>query len=262
MGLVGPPAPVIGKRMRLHRLLLVLLAAVAGAEEASYKLAFEENFDGSKLDEETWSTNSGIYRDGTYTDKAIGIKDGVMTITTWTEKGIFYTGAINTKSGKLSVKQGKIEARLRFTPVPGMKMMFRSNTDYLDRDQPNRVGFNIFEAFSGAKGGYLVGLSWGDPEDPDEKKGIKQSFAVTAGKFWHTYGLEWDDSGYRFTLDGKIVLTDKKAMRSITRRGINLQSDVTSKAEAPRGGYGSKEKSRNIYEVDWVKAWERVPAAK
>jgi hypothetical protein len=238
-------------------LLLILFAALAGAEETKYKLAFEENFDGDRLDTETWSTNSGEYRDGSYTEKAISIKDGVMQITTWTENGIFYTGAINLKSGKIPVQQGKIEARLRFTPVPGMKMMFRSDPDSLDRDQPNRVRFNIFEAFSGAKGAYQVGLGWEDPENPDEKKGVMQSIPVTAGKFWHTYGLEWDDVGYHFTLDGKTMLTDKKALRGNTRRGINLQSDVTSKAEAPKGGYGSREKSKNVYEVDWVRAWTR-----
>jgi beta-glucanase (GH16 family) len=248
--------------MRLARLLLILIAAAAGAQDSNYKLVFEENFDGDKLDGETWSTGSGPYRDGNYTDKAIGVRDGVMTITTWTEKGTFYTGSINLKSGKLAVTQGKIEARLRFTPVPGMKMMFLSNTDYLDREQPNKIAFKIFEAFSGAKGGYMAGLEWTDPDNPNEKKGIKQSFSVTAGKFWHTYGVEWDDTVYRFTLDGKIVLTEKKAIRSDARRGITLQSDVTSKAEAPKGDYGSKERSKNIYEVDWVKAWQRVPAAK
>ena len=244
-------------------LLVILFAAAVGAQESRYKLSFDENFDGDELDEQTWSkANPGVYRDGTYTDKAVSIKEGVMTITTWTENGIFYTGGINLKSGKLAVKQGKIEARLRFTPVPGMKLLFWSNTDSLDNDQPNKVNFSIFEAFSGAKGAYQVGLSWDDPDNSKEKKGVKQQFPVTAGKFWHTYGLEWDDAGYRFTLDGKIVLTDKKALRTSTRRTILLQSDVASKAEAPRGTYGSKEKSKNIYEVDWVRAWERVPAAK
>ena len=250
--------------MRLARLLLVLLAVAAGAfaQDANYKLVFEENFDGDKLDGETWGTGSGKYRDGTYTEEAVSLKDGALTITTWTEKGIFYTGSINLKSGKLALKQGKIEARLRFTPVPGMKMLFWSDPDNLDRDQPNKVRFTIFEAFSGARGAYQVGLSWADQNNPDEKKGGGQQFPVTTGRFWHTYGLEWDDAGYRFTLDGKIVLTDKKAVRSITRRSILLQSDVASKAEAPKGTYGSKEKSKNIYEIDWVKAWERVPAAK
>jgi beta-glucanase (GH16 family) len=248
--------------MRLTRLLLVLFAVSAAGEEKNYKLSFEDNFDGDKINLETWDTKSGDYRDGTYTDQALSIKDGVMTITTWTEKGTFFTGGINTRGGKLSVKQGKIEARLRFTPVSGMKLLFWSNPDYLDRELPNMVSFSIFEAFSGAKGAYQVGLSWENPDNHAELKSIKQQFSVSAGKFWHTYGLEFDDGGYRFTLDGKIVLTDKKSIRSDRRRSIILQSDVASKAEAPKGGYGSKEKSKNIYEVDWVKAWERIPAAK
>jgi hypothetical protein len=47
--------------MPLPRLLLVVLAAVAGAfaQEANYKLVFEDNFDGVELNTETWDIRSG-----------------------------------------------------------------------------------------------------------------------------------------------------------------------------------------------------------
>ena len=77
--------------------------------------------------------------------------------------------------------------------------------------------------------------------------------------------MEWDDTGYRFTRDGKVVVTDEKCPGSKVPQFLMFTSESNIKSwngERPKEGYGPKEKSTNTFEVDWVKVWERVPAAK
>lgn len=77
--------------------------------------------------------------------------------------------------------------------------------------------------------------------------------------------MEWDDSGYRFIFDGTVVWTEKKCPGSKARQFLLLTSESNIKAwngERPERGYGLKDASTSIFEVDWVKAWERVPVAK
>jgi hypothetical protein len=77
--------------------------------------------------------------------------------------------------------------------------------------------------------------------------------------------VEWDDTSYRFTFDGKVVATNVTCPGSKVPEFLMFTSESTIKSwngERPANGYGSKEKSNNKFEVEWVKAWERVPDAK
>jgi hypothetical protein len=65
-----------------HLLTFVLAAGSAFAQDANYKLVFEENFDGAKLDTATWDIQSNSKQRGNYTDEAVSLKDGVLSITT------------------------------------------------------------------------------------------------------------------------------------------------------------------------------------
>ena len=249
--------------MRLPLLpTFALLAACALTHGADYRLSFEENFSGDKLNSEVWNVSSGSHQRGTYTDQALDLKDGVLTITTWTDKGTCFTGGIATKSGNfVAFRHGKIEGRLRFNISPGISTSFGSFTDQ-EFPQQTPVLINLVEAFAGDKGAYMTAVYWTVPSNPNEHKQTKQKVVGPEGVSWRTYGVEWDDAGYRFTLDGKIVATDDKSMRCDTPRGLMLRSVAFGKASPANGGYGPKNKSKNVYEIDWVKAWERTSAAK
>jgi hypothetical protein len=250
--------------MSLARLLLVLFAAAAGAQESNYKLVFEDNFDGDKLNAEVWDIQSSSMQRGNYTAEAVTLKDGVLAITTWTENKADLTGRIKVKKSKyLDFQKGKIEGRLRFNPMHGISTLFLAGTDEEDTKTP-KVTVDIFVSWGYEKGAaYMTGVSWKDPGNASEPKEAKQRNIVAVGKFWHTYGVEWDGAGYQFTIDGKIRMNVKNAKGVAAHRGIDLGC-VLPGAEhaAPKGGYGTKERSKATYEVDWVKAWKFVPAAK
>jgi hypothetical protein len=68
--------------------------------------------------------------------------------------------------------------------------------------------------------------------------------------------------------DGKLVITtdtDTKCPGSKVPEFLLFTSESNIKAwngERPKEGCGAKDKSANVFEVDWVKAWKRIPTSK
>lgn len=127
------------------------------------------------------------------------------------------------------------------------------------------VEIDILETTGLKKGSYQSVLHWGPYKHPTEKKASSTQHPANVGGEWHDYGVEWDDTGYRFTFDGKVVWTDAKCPGTKAAEFLMLTSESNLKGwngERPKEGYGLKADSKNTFEIDWVKAWERVPAAK
>ena len=252
------------------RTLLLLVTSAAFAAEPTFKLVLEDNFAGKELDAKTWNIETGKRKDAVNSEKAVDIKDGALRITTWTDvDGTTNCGFVTTRK-KFAVTQGKTEARCRFTVQPGTQVAFWAQSETYGKGGPSAaavdgVEIDILETTGVMKGTYQYALHWGGYDNPATHKTSDQHFTTIAGKSWHIYGVEWDDSGYRFSFDGKIVATDKKCPGSKAPEYLLLTSESTVKSwngERPKKGYGLKDASKNTFEIDWVKAWERVPAAK
>jgi hypothetical protein len=248
--------------MPLPRLFLVVLAAAAGAQNANYKLVFEDNFDGDKLNAEVWETEVRTKAKANYTEEAVTLKEGILTITTWTENKAHLSGSIKMKKAHyFGLRQGKVEGRLRFNPTRGISTLFGHSTDAEDDKLP-QTHINIFASWGYEKGGsYVNAVSWKDPGKPDQRKEQNQEHKASVGKFWHTYGVEWDEAGYRFSMDGKLRMTVKDAKGVAAQRGIWLATSLPD-TENSKSNFGSKETSKATYEIDWVKAWKYVPPTK
>ncbi|MEI7730864.1 MAG: glycoside hydrolase family 16 protein [Verrucomicrobiota bacterium] len=250
-------------------LLLLPLAALSAAEPA-WKLTLEENFDGPELNPKIWNVETGKRRDATNSPQSVDLKDGKLVITTFTdEKGVTYCGFVTTRK-KFHVTQGKAVARCRFSVQPGTQVAFWAQSPtYGKSGDPAKaaedgVEIDIMETTGLMNGSYQYALHWGSYKAPTHKS-TNRKFPAVVGDQWHEYGVEWDETGYRFTLDGKVVATDEKCPGSKVPEFLLFTSESTIKSwngERPKEGYGSKQASKNIFEVDWVKAWERVPAAK
>lgn len=248
-----------------------LLSATVLAAEPTFKLVLEDNFDGAEPNPQTWNIETGKRRDSLNSPKAVDVKDGVLRITTWTDvDGTTYCGFLTTRK-KFAVIQGKAEARCRFSVQPGTQIAFWSQSPTYGKSgtaagaATDGVEIDILETTGLKKGGYQSVLHWGPYKHPTEKKASSTQHPANVGGAWHDYGVEWDDSGYRFTFDGKVVWTDTKCPGSKAPQFLLLTSESNIKGwngERPKEGYGLKDASKNTFEIDWVKAWERVLAAK
>jgi len=254
----------------MRTLFLLVTTAAFGADDLKFKLVLDENFEGSSLNEKIWNIETGGRKDAVNSEKSVDIKNGQLTITTWTDvDGTTYCGFVTTRK-KFVLTQGKTEARCRFAVQPGTQVAFWAQSETYGKGGPSAaatdgVEIDILETTGLMKGAYQYALHWGGLVDPAVHKTSSRQFTTVAGKSWHVYGVEWNDLGYRFTFDGKIVATDKNCPGSKAPEYLLLTSESTVKSwngERPKRGYGLKEKSKNTFEVDWVKAWERIPADK
>ena len=254
----------------MRTLLCLLLSSAGLAAETKFKLVLEENFEGTALNEKICNIETGKRKDAVNSEKSVDVNNGQLTITTWTDTdGTTYCGFVTTRK-KFAITQGKTEARCRFAVAPGTQSAFWAQSETYGQGGPTAaatagVEIDILETTGVMKGTYQYALHWGGYENPATHKESNQRFTTVAGKSWHVYGVEWDDAGYRFSFDGKVVATDKKCPGSKAPEYLLLTSESTAKSwngERPKGGYGPKEKSKNTFEVDWVKAWERDVAAK
>jgi len=248
---------------------LLLSAGTTLAAEPAWNLTLDENFDGSELNPKIWNVETGKRRDALNSTQAVDVKDGKLVITTFTdEKGVTHCGFVTTRK-KFFVTQGKAVARCRFKVLPGTQICFWAQTPTFGKSgdpakaAEDGVEIDIMETTGLMKGAYQYALHWGCYK-PALLKSSNQKFTESVGAEWHDYGVEWDDAGYRFTRDGHIVATDKKCPGSKVPQFLLLTSESNIKSwngERPKQGYGSTQKSRNIFEINWVKAWERATTA-
>ncbi len=249
----------------------LLLGATAVAAEPSFQPVLDDGFDGDALDPKTWTIETGKRRDSLNSPKAVDVRDGVLTITTWTDAdGTTYCGFVTTRK-KLAVVQGKVAARCRFSVQPGTQIAFWSQSPTYGKSgtaagaAADGVEMDILETTGLKKGGYQSVLHWGPYKHATEKKSSSTQHPANVGGEWHDYGVEWDDSGYRFSFDGKVVWTDAKCPGSKAPQFLLLTSESNIKGwngERPKEGYGLKAESKNTFEIDRVRVWRRVPAAK
>lgn len=259
----------------MHPRLLVaaclLIAAAAMAEPAALRLVLDEDFSGPTLNPAIWNIETGRRRDAVNSRESVDLREGRLVITTWTDdQGVTRCGFVTTR-GKLTLRSGKAVARCRYSVEPGTQVAFWAQSPTYGRSgkaagaSDDGVEIDIMETTGLMGGEYQYALHWGPYHVPAEKRTSNRRFKGKIGAEWHDYGVEWDDAGYRFTLDGRVVATDTTCPPSRAPQFLLLTSESNVKGwsgERPAAGYGPKATSRNVFEVDWVKAWTREPLGK
>jgi beta-glucanase (GH16 family) len=81
-------------------------------------LAFEDEFQGTALDATKWTVEAGVRRDAVSTPDAAQVRDGLLTVTTFTTGGRHQTAFLTTQDHYLTAF-GYFEARIMFNDSPG-----------------------------------------------------------------------------------------------------------------------------------------------
>ncbi|MBI5386846.1 MAG: glycoside hydrolase family 16 protein [Verrucomicrobia bacterium] len=250
-----------------------LLSCNTLATPPGYKLAWADEFDGTSLDDTKWGHRDlGKRRDALNVREAVTVSGGRLAITTYTQDGKHHTGMICTRD-KFERSVGYWEARIQFQDSPGEWSAFWIHSPTMGRSigDPAAAGMEIDvieHRVCDQKGRDISGqgqltLHWdGYGKDHKSKGQMTQDLGLGSG--FHTYGLEWTEAEYRFYIDDKLTWT---APTPVSKRPefIILSSEVKNKDWAgniPEAGYGPRESSQTKMLVDYVRFYERVPAAK
>jgi beta-glucanase (GH16 family) len=250
-------------------LLLTTLIVHAEAPEG-YKLLWQEDFDGDKIDGAKWTAVAGPRKGGQSVTDAARIKSGVLTITTYTKDGKHCTGFLTTK-GKFETTYGYIEAAIRFNTTRGQWGAFWMTSPTIGKPlgDPAKAGMEIDIVEHRASnnmgndisGSYVINLHWDGygKERKTEGTTVTPPFsAMPLPGEWHTYGLHWTPKRYTFYYDGKEQWSTTNA---VSRRSqfLLLTCEIGAKdwaGKSPVEGYGTLADSKTTMEVDWVRVWQ------
>lgn len=270
-------------KITLHAVLMTILAVFAGrgvaaepgssspakpTPPAGYELAWSDEFDGATLDTNKWSYRFlGRRHDALNVTNAVSVSGGQLTITTYTSNGTHHTGMIGTQS-KFERRFGYWEARLNFEDAPGEWSAFWVQTPTFGQPPGDAAvaGMEIDVAehrVVDRQGKKLAGqaqhtVHWVGPDKRTQSKAhLTEDLGLDRG--FHTIGVEWTETEYRFYVDNKLTWT---APAPVSKRNqyIILSSEVEDDSWAgkiPAGGYGSRETSRTKMVVDYVRFYER-----
>jgi autotransporter-associated beta strand protein len=239
---------------------------------SGYYLVWNDEFDGSSLNGSKWVTYTGTHRNAVNTSSALSIGGSDLTITTYTSSGTHYTGFIGTQ-GKFYAKYGYFEALIDWNDAPGMWSAFWLQSDFMD-DCPfpsSHLGdtltygaeIDIVEHRSQTSAGANIanqGVSNLHSDGYTACGGLDTSsgsslYGSGLNSGYHTYGLLWDSSNYRFYVDDSQVFSTGAA-NSEHSEWIVLSSEVLNggwSGSIPGGGYGSLGSSSTKMKVGYVR---------
>lgn len=169
-----------------------------------YKLFWQDEFNGDKLDTTKWRHRAlGPRRAGFGTPDAVQVKDGFLNIRAYMENDTLKVGAISTEGIK-GFKYGYFECRAQLPKTTGPWAAFWIQSPLISAgEDPAKFGaeIDIFEYFK-SQGGDFVShdLHWAyGPHQ--QTSGAFLSKVEGVGEGFHTFAVVWTPEKYAFFVD-------------------------------------------------------------
>ena len=174
-------------------------------EKQGYKLFWEDQFDGDKLDPEKWAVRGvGPRAVGYVSPDAVKINNGFLELTAFVENDSVKTGAVGTQD-RFMTKYGYFECRAQLHKSQGNWSAFWiQSTGIAKGEDPGKFGteIDIFEYFK-KQGENMISHNLHWAYGPNQKTiGGLLSRVEGVGEGFHTFALEWTPEKYAFFVDG------------------------------------------------------------
>jgi len=247
-----PPAPV-SKKPDLSKQFLPRVAA-----GKTWRLAWNDEFAGAKLDKSKWEICGDWKRRDGHWVKADAYLDGKghLLLRTKKEADRFTSGAIRTR-GKFEQRFGYWECRCKFPTRPGHWPAFWLFSDSVVKvGNEGRDGTEIDIAEMPWRTDHVQhALHWDGYGKRHKSKG-KRAEVKGIRKGFHTFGLHWKTDEYVFYVDGKETWRTKAGGVSQVKAYVKLTEEI-----GKWGGDIKKARLPDHFTVDYVRVFEEVVAA-
>jgi hypothetical protein len=174
-------------------------------ENNGYKLFWEDQFGGDKLDSEKWAVRGiGPRAAGYVSTDAVKVKDGFLELLAIEENDSVKVGAVGTH-GLFMTKYGYFECRAQLQKSPGNWAAFWiQSTGIAQGEDPGKFGteIDIMEYFK-KQGEDMISHNLHWAYGPNQKSiGGLLSRVDGVDEGFHTFSLEWTPEKYAFFVDG------------------------------------------------------------
>ena len=206
----------------IHRFLVVLRypwqkRKAKSVDMSKFELVFEDEFDGNSLNEKIWThTRQGARKGGYWLKNQASVYGGNLHIRTeYKANGEYgpgyYCDRIDTRKTYLQ-KYGYFECRCILPAAQGLWSSFWLSSEQLNDFVPGTQGteIDVFESplfHRGARGleNNLVtsNLHYGGYELGHRYHNVAITKVNNPYKEYNTYGVEWNENGYTFYINGK-----------------------------------------------------------
>lgn len=182
------------------------------------ELVWSDEFDGDTINLDNWRFDQGGWGWGNgesqfYTDRPQNARvvDGMLVIEAWEEEylGSYYTSARLLSQGLQEFQYGRIEARLKVPTGLGTWpafWMLGADFEHFAEDEnlrwPNVGEIDIME-YVGREPDLVIGTVHGPgyAGAGGKSRWFRQDFDIADD--WHTYAIEWDETGISWFFDGE-----------------------------------------------------------
>jgi len=186
-----------------------------------FELTWRDEFDGDSLDGAKWGMHGGSgaikRRDGYWCLDVARVEDGKLHIPSfYSEEGIaggpagYYSLGMDTR-GRFSQKYGYFEARCKLPKGQGLWSAFWMMPDaFGTAPEDGRTGAEV-DIYESAyyKDGWVKrdsvssAVHYGGYGDNLHSQGVGRWLVCRPYDSFHTYGIEWNEGGYIFYIDGR-----------------------------------------------------------
>jgi len=219
-----------------------------------WKLVWNDEFDGTALDESKWDIPEGKRRDGWWSRKAISLDgQGRLVINTLKENDKYIDGCIRTK-GKFEHTFGYYVARIQFQKQPGhwsAFWLYNVSVGNIGNEGRDGTEIDIMEK-PWLDDRVQQTLHWDGYGEHHKSEGKVVSFPGVMTGF-HTFGLLWMPDEYVFYIDGKETWQTKAGGVCQVPLYIKLSDEI-----GKWGGDIAEAKLPDPFLVDYVRVYDLV----
>jgi beta-glucanase (GH16 family) len=223
----------------------------------SYKLVWNDEFNGNSLDMTKWSHHwLGKRKLGYTTEDSIKVDNGTLKIIIHKEGDKYCSGMIDTHN-KFETEYGYFEIRAKLPKIKGPQSAFWLLSQNYGKDigRPDISGMeiDIMEYVKTTPGQVHFTTHWDGYSFNHKKNEFTLKYPSIEDGLWHTFGLLWTPDRYDFYVDGKLMHTKSNPI-SHTNEYVLLSAEV-----GPWGGGNdmSNERLPDQFEVDYVRVYQK-----
>ncbi len=223
-------------------------------ESMGYKLFWEDQFNGDKLDNEKWEVRGvGPRALGFVSPEAVKVEDGFLKLSAFVKDDKIQISAVGTQNHFMT-KYGYFECRAQLQKSPGVWAAFWiQSTDIAKGEDPAKFGaeIDIMEFFK-KLGTDIVShnVHWAYGPNQQTTHGM-QSYLKGVSQGFHTFALEWTPEKYVFFIDGYKFYEVTTAISHIEEYMI-LSMELPSKKEELKNAVFP-----DVFIVDYVKVYKK-----